>query len=209
MIIALEKNGLMVWQIIEPSSVLACIIISIYLQIFIAFYQRWSILNDKSVSLDLNKMLDDEPCRRVLLRHCANELSSENVLFLLEAREWKELSLSGSSRTVLLRELIKINNSFLLGTSTTPINVSALSIDRIQSQIEEYRSDPLLNIDPNILDAVMKECCDIVLFDTLPRFRKTKLFKLEIIETGIIDRILTTPSTLKPAIVIPSSSSSA
>jgi len=186
----LERQGETVWQLMQISACIACSIFTSYFQIGIAMYQRYTILSSDNIALDLDSMLADYQVRKILLRHCANELSSENILFLLDANDWKSSKANGATRQYIMRELSKICESYIIRSGNTPVNISSKTVDNVLRNVEMLRENPESQIEMDLLDGAIRECKEIVIYDTLPRLRKTQMYEKEIVSTGLIDRIV-------------------
>jgi hypothetical protein len=184
--IGLEANALMSWQLIQDASAFSVIFIMTFVQIGTAIWQRRALVGSGRLEFDIDAILDDERARSALLKHCTNELSSENVLFLIEVRMWvadwpEEESGRMADRAKAIFE------TYVSEWSEMTINVSYAIRSELTKAIEVMAYDKKPSQD--LFAKAVGECEQNILQDSLPRFQETKIFKEEITKTGVFDKI--------------------
>jgi len=164
---------------------------------------------------DINKMLSEPKARNALLEHAVNELSSENVVFVMKVRAWKSMWEKESLEKVS-KLAINIFKEFVDRDSKSAINIPISLYYEAEKLIQPYigakaTSMPLLagrkslavtdlviansslpTIKPpiKIFDGCEKECVAILETDSLPRFVKSDLFKERIENSQILTKIM-------------------
>lgn len=152
-------------------------------------------------ALDLNLILLDPKARNAFLEHSVNEISSENVVFVFKLRAWKSIWDKEKPEKVT-KIAIQLFKEYISKDAKNQINIPFKTYSNLEKNLQIYL-DPT-NTEPNenkprsafskpskdIFEECEKECVLILEHDALPRFCQSKLFKTEIIEAGILSKVL-------------------
>lgn len=173
--------------------------------------QEYSVKNLPPANvIDLNRLLQEPKARNVLLEHAVNEISSENIVFVFKVRAWKAMHDREKAEKVT-KVAMSLFNEYISKDSKAPINIPYKMYSKLEQDLEACLSSSAIAANPNrksakmveesgnvslpkpskdIFDECENECVSMIEHGTLPRFLRSEVFKKEIVEAGLLNRIL-------------------
>lgn len=144
-------------------------------------------------ALDLNLILLEPKARTALLEYSINEISSENVVFVFKLRAWKA-AWDREKSEKLRKVAVDLFKEYISRDSKAPINISFGVYAQLEKDLEPFILNGELRSTAkpakDLFDECEKECVKMLEHDALPRFCRSELFKKEILEGGVLEKIL-------------------
>jgi len=127
-----------------------------------------SVLNNAAVRINVRTILNEPELFHAFEKHLTSELAVETILFLKDAKDWKDNYETEPQKNVIARKLYK---TYIENGSVLEINISHQMKEAIRKALETTDDIP-----KDTYDVAIKEITFIVQTGPLVRFSRTQAF---------------------------------